>query len=262
MPKTMMPIPTLPLQADFQPKPSTHITPTTVPKQEPVDLNQQVHHIMDNAAQHSMQLLLPMATQQPDPITTLPTQFLTPIPANTDPLSTTPETLVTTPMQSNLSMLEWLLANNTPANIALWKPDALHRHHALHWTTAKHPLLDHTLVPTTNALPVLATHQHHMLNLPVAWCITQHYHPAYATLLLGQQPAKDVTSTHPNFPLPKTLRHLLIISNHLKCIDPTTNMLYPDTTYLTLGHNPIQSIDPPPNCLSFPPPSAKSFLFH
>jgi len=52
-----------------------------------------------------------------------------------------------------LSMMERLIHDTTPANAALWTPDALNQHHALHRPAAPHLLPEHHPNPATNTLP-------------------------------------------------------------------------------------------------------------
>jgi len=80
----------------------------------------------------------PMTTTPQQPT---PTQPSLPnlLPSSPPSLSAPPAPVTPTP-PLNLSLMERLISNNSPAHAALWTPDALNRHQALHWTTASHSL--------------------------------------------------------------------------------------------------------------------------
>jgi len=111
-----------------------------------------------------------LATPKPPPTMQQPTPTQ-PSPPNSLPLSLTPLSMPPTPATPtpliNLSLMERLIHNNTPAHAALWTLDALNRHHALHWTTTiSNPTGHHPNLPT-DSLPIhLATIQQCMLTLP------------------------------------------------------------------------------------------------
>jgi len=166
--------------------------------------------------------------QPPTPTSPSPSDSLpSPLPSATE----TPAPAIPSP-PLNLSLVERLIYNNTPAHAALWTPDALNQHHVLNRPSLPHPPTKHHTV--TNNLPRCLTttnlpdDRYEGLARPLASlpplapdppdagqpCHANTYGqaagPTYNLYPLSL-PRRATTTPRPTFPWPKMLRPLLII---------------------------------------------------
>jgi len=169
----------VPQQQILQPTP-TPPSPSTLPEPPsplPTSCTSTApsHNVTDNSSVSTMtdnldQPFLPVP--KPPTMTTTQPTTTQPSPPNSIPSPLTSPSVPPTPSTptppNNLSLMGRLIYNNISVNAALWAPNALNRHHAMHQTTATQWSTDtHPIHHTDTPLSVLpATIQHSVLHLP------------------------------------------------------------------------------------------------
>ncbi len=193
-----------------QPMPMTTHSPSPQPHPDPLHRLQQASarpphqnnnepdtHNISTTTDSPKPILLTALTLPPPPMTQQPTPtqpsppILLPLPL---PDTSVPSTPATPTPQIHLSLMERLILTNTPANAAIWTPDAPNRHHPRHHATATHWLTGHHPTPVID--PLLSkptTPQHRMINLPNN---QQGIDQSSVTLLLTPVPHKPSKQPH------------------------------------------------------------------